>query len=214
MHVLVSGPQEDDARGCNDRRFASPCEVSCRWRDFTDERNGPALFGHVGQVDLLLASPECTSHSIARGRREVDLASLRSGLFVLPFLDAWQPRFLVLENVARIRCWEGWRDFLAALGARGYRHTIEILDAQFFGVPQARRRMFLLGTRDGVPTPVMGAQRRASRSATSILDPDGVHPAGPIHGRARPLAAATLERIARADRSPRRGAHHRGLLRL
>ena len=162
-----------------------------------DERNGPGLLGDVGKVDLLLASPECTSHSVARGRRAIDLVSLRSGLFVLPFLDAWRPDFLILENVARVRRWDGWAGFLAGLAGRGYRHKLEVLDAQEFGVPQARRRMFLLASRAKRPGRVTRPPVRAPRTAASIFDPPGSHPAARIEGRARPLAIATLERIAR-----------------
>src|SRR4029453_7503537 len=61
------------------------------------------LIGDIGRIDLVLASPECTNHSVARGARTIDTSSLESGLYVLPFIRAWKPRFLVLENVARMQ---------------------------------------------------------------------------------------------------------------
>jgi DNA (cytosine-5)-methyltransferase 1 len=155
------------------------------------------LIGDLGKVDLLLASPECTNHSVARGAREIDTASLESGLYVLPFIRAWKPRFLVLENVARMRRWDGWTRFLHELTRAGYQHSVVILDAQHFGVPQARRRIFLLASREvKPPAEIRGATRRV-RTVAEVLDPPGMYAAKPLHGRSRPLAEATIERIKR-----------------
>lgn len=161
-----------------------------------DETNGVGLFGDVGRVDLLLASPECTNHSLARGDRAVDDVSLRSGLFVLPFLQAWQPRFLVLENVARMRRWAGWHGFLAALRETGYTPVVHVLDAQHFGVPQARRRLFLVASRGGPPPALLGTAMPV-RTVRDILDPPGTHVARGVHDRPRPLAPGTMARIDR-----------------
>ena len=162
-----------------------------------DETNGAQLLGDLRSVDLLLASPECTNHSVARGAREIDEASLRSGLHVLPFVRAWQPRFLVLENVSRMQRWEGWSTFLAALTAAGYYHSVLILDARHFGVPQARRRMFLLASRGLKPPLEIPASAAIPLTAANVLDRPGTHPARSIYERDRPLAEATMERIKR-----------------
>ncbi len=166
-----------------------------------DESNGVQLIRDIGRVDLVLASPECTNHSVARGAREIDTASLESGLYVLPFIRAWKPRFLVLENVARMQRWDGWHGFLQELTEAGYKHTVVILDAQRFGVPQTRRRMFLLACREVKPPleilPVAGPVRIAAE----ILDPSGTYVANPVYGRSRPLAAATIERIKRGRKA-------------
>ncbi len=162
-----------------------------------DERNGVRLIGDVGRVDLVLASPECTNHSIARGARPIDTASFESGLYILPVLRVWKPRFLVLENVARMRRWVGWNGFLRKLSSASYECVVVILDAQRFGVPQARRRMFLLASRDVTPPlEIPGATARA-RTAAEVLDPPGTHAAKPVYCRPRPLAEATIERIQR-----------------
>ena len=162
-----------------------------------DENNGVRLIGDVGGVDLVLASPECTNHSVARGARAIDAASLESGLYVLPFIRAWKPRFLVLENVARMQRWDGWQGFRRELTRAGYEHTVVILDAQHFGVPQARRRMFLLASREVEPPLEIRAATRRVRTAAEILDPPGTYVANRIWGRSRPLAEATIERIKR-----------------
>jgi DNA (cytosine-5)-methyltransferase 1 len=162
-----------------------------------DDRNGIRLIGDIGEVDLVLASPECTNHSVARGARAIDTASLESGLYVLPFIHAWKPRFLVLENVARMQRWAGWDGFLRELSSAGYLHEVVILDAQHFGVPQARRRMFLLASRVVKPPQEIRSRVRRIRTTAEILDPLGTHVAKPVYGRSRPLAEATIERIKR-----------------
>lgn len=166
-----------------------------------DDSNGVGLFGNVGKVDLLLASPECTNHSVARGAKAVDPVSLSSGLFVLPFVEAWQPRFLVLENVSRMRRWEGWKTFLGELSAAGYQQSVLILDAQHFGVPQARRRLFLLAAREVQPPLAIPATTSKPLTAADVLDRNGTHPAKSVHGRKRPLAEATIERISRGRKA-------------
>lgn len=170
-----------------------------------DEKNGVALFGNIGKVDLLLASPECTNHSVARGSREIDPISLRSGLFVLPFIEAWQPRFLILENVSRMRRWEGWNTFLKQLSEAGYHQSVLILDAQHFGVPQARRRMFILASRDFQPPLAILPVTTRPLAAAHILDPIGTYPTKPVFGRVRPLAEATIERIKRGRKATQTG---------
>jgi DNA (cytosine-5)-methyltransferase 1 len=162
-----------------------------------NEHNGVGLLGNVGSVDLLLASPECTNHSVARGARAIDTASLESGLYVLPFVSAWKPRFLVLENVARMQRWDGWRRLLQELTNAGYKHVVVILDAQHFEVPQARRRMFLLASSEAKPPFGIRTKTTRVRTAAEILDPPGTYVAKPVLGRQRPLAEATIQRIGR-----------------
>ena len=165
------------------------------------ESNGLELLGDVGRVDLLLASPECTNHSVPRGARAIDTASLESGLYVLPFVREWKPRFLALENVARMQRWDGWRPFLQQLTNAGYEHTVVILDAQHFAVPQARRRMFVLASREAKPSFKKQTEATRARTAAEILDPPGTYVAKPVHGRPRPLAGATIERIERGRKA-------------
>lgn len=166
-----------------------------------DGTNGVQLLSDVGRIDLILASPECTNHSIARGGRAIDAASLESGLYVLPFLRAWQPRFLVLENVSRMQRWDGWPTLLRELTKARYHCSVVILDAQQFGVPQARRRMFLLASLDVGPPPEIETTTKIPRTAAELLDRPGTYVAKPVYGRARPLADATIERIKRGRKA-------------
>ncbi|WP_420632805.1 DNA cytosine methyltransferase [Candidatus Palauibacter sp.] len=53
----------------------------------------------VGRVDLVLASPECRNHTCARGGAPLDEASRETALLTIEYARAFEPRWLVLENV-------------------------------------------------------------------------------------------------------------------
>jgi len=90
----------------------------------------------------------CQGFSIAglRGGLDDDRSNLALGFVRL--LDRLKPRWFVWENVPGCLSTNGGRDFGAILGGVaevGYGFSWRILDAQFFGVPQRRRRVFLVG---------------------------------------------------------------------
>jgi len=94
----------------------------------------------------------CQDLSIA-GKR-AGLAGERSGL-AFAFLDlvaVHRPRLVLLENVPGLLSSHGGRDMAALLGALvelGYGVAYRVLDARHFGVPQRRRRVFIVGVRSG-----------------------------------------------------------------
>ena len=155
---------------------------------------GPEIFGNIGRIDLLLGSPECTNHSIARGSRPRDEESQRSGTYVLRFLRELQPRWVVLENVHLMRTWHGYDELLADLGELGYHIRQQVLDAATFGVPQTRRRLFIIGDRKG-PPPSIEPPGIDPPTVTDILDPPGTWPCRPVFIENR--ARATIERVER-----------------
>ena len=116
----------------------------------------------------------------------------------MPFVEEWEPAYIVLENVSRMRRWVGWNDLLTTLRCAGYKVGTRLLDANDFGVPQKRRRMFVLCSRERLPPEVLPASPSPRATARSVLAPTGVFPARPIRGRKRPLASGTLKRIERA----------------
>ncbi|MBF0311039.1 MAG: DNA cytosine methyltransferase, partial [Magnetococcales bacterium] len=142
-------------------------------------------------VDLILASPECTMHSQAR-RGAPDVASLEQPFLVLPFIDRLKPRWVVVENVVRLRQWTRYREFLGALSGRGYHIKEEVLDSADFGVPQARRRLFVLADRERLP-PVVQPPGGKVQTASSILADEGVYPLLPLRIPGR--ATNTVERV-------------------
>jgi site-specific DNA-cytosine methylase len=101
----------------------------------------------LGAIDLLVGGTPCQSFSVA-GLRQ-GLRDPRGGL-MLTYLEIAQrhrPRWLVWENVPGVLSSHGGRDFgafLGALGDLGYGWAYRVLDAQWFGVAQRRRRVFVV----------------------------------------------------------------------
>ena len=99
-------------------------------------------------VDILVGGTPCQSFSVAGLRK--GLHDPRGGL-MLTFLEIarrYRPRWVVWENVPGVLSSNGGRDFgsiLGGLGELGYGWAYRVLDAQWFGVAQRRRRVFVVG---------------------------------------------------------------------
>ena len=108
-----------------------------------------------------------------------------------------------------MRRWDGWNGFLRELSNSGYEHAVFLLDAQRFGVTQARRRMFLLASLEVHPPLEIVGAAGTIRTAAEVLDPPGKHLAKPVYGRSRPLAEATIERIKRGRNGQVKADHNK-----
>lgn len=102
---------------------------------------------YCGTVDLVVGGTPCQSFSIAGRREGLDGAS---GLVFEYFrlLEEVRPRWFVWENVPGSLSSNKGADFQSILrewDKRGYHVAWRVLDAQFFGVPQRRRRIFAVG---------------------------------------------------------------------
>ena len=91
---------------------------------------------------------------ISNAGKQKGLAGGRSGLFseVVRLLGELTPQWFVLENVPNLLTINGGRDMgtvIGSLAGCGYGVSYRVLDAQFFGVPQRRRRIFFVGHRGG-----------------------------------------------------------------
>ena len=150
----------------------------------------------VGEVDLLLASPECTDHTHAKGNAPRREESRRKALQVVRYAKALDCRWLCVENVVNMEAWAGYEAFIDSLRTLGYRIRPQKLNAADFGVPQSRRRLFLLGDREGEPPEVRRPPRIRRRSAKSIIASNGRYAYTPLEREGR--ARATLERAQRA----------------
>ena len=99
-------------------------------------------------VDLLCGGTPCQSFSVAGNRAGLDDPRGDLMLTFGAIAARYRPRWLVWENVPGVLSTNGGRDFGAFLGMLaklGYGFAYRILDAQFFGVPQRRRRVFVVG---------------------------------------------------------------------
>ena len=100
-----------------------------------------------GAIDLLVGGTPCQSFSVAGLRK--GLADPRGNLALtfLALADRLKPKWIVWENVPGVLSSGGGRDFGSFLGALvelGYGFAYRVLDAQHFGVPQRRRRVFVV----------------------------------------------------------------------
>lgn len=161
-----------------------------------EEDTRPAVLGDLGRIDLLLASPECTNHTCARGSRPKDEASRATARYVINFAQDLKPRWVVVENVVHMRSWSGYHPLLDSLHELGYQSRTVVLDAAAFGVPQNRRRMFILADRERQPDAVLPSAWTRTRTVEEILDPPGTWESTPLRREGR--AKATLERAERA----------------
>lgn len=149
----------------------------------------------VGHIDLLMASPECTNHSPAKGNRPRCEKSKDTAFQVVRFARAIKPRWIVVENVVSMRKWARYAEFLTDLEALGYFIRQQVLNAKDFGVPQSRRRLFITCDREQEPAPIV-LRPREIKGAAHIIDQNGTYKYTPLRSKAR--AKATLQRANRA----------------
>ena len=101
-----------------------------------------------GPIDLLVGGTPCQSFSIAGLRGGLDDERGNLALEFLRLAQRTRAKWLVWENVPGVLSSNGGRDFGAILGGMvelGYGFAYRVLDAQFFGVAQRRRRVFVVG---------------------------------------------------------------------
>ncbi len=171
-----------------------------------------------GRLDILVASPECTHHSIARGGRPVSDQLRASAWLILRWLESLLVDGLLLENVREFRDWgpvgmdgkplksrkgETYQAFLNALRSFGYTVEDRILNAADYGDATTRERLFILARRGkkkiSWPEPTHGlpsliGERQPYRTAREIIDWN--LKGNSIFSRKKPLAPATMARIA------------------
>lgn len=161
------------------------------------------LAHEVGSIQLLLASPECTNHSVAKGNGERDEQSQRTAFQVIRFAKVLQPRWLVVENVVKMKEWSEYGRWLGQLKKIGYKSPLEAeLDAQHYGVAQSRKRLFIICDREGETSiPPKHSGRKATVNSILMSRDCNGHRWGfrPMKGRG--LARPTWTRAHRAMRS-------------
>lgn len=102
----------------------------------------------TNRLDLLVGGTPCQSFSVAGLRKGLDDPRGNLALTYVGILDKFRPKWCLWENVPGVLSSNGGRDFgafLGALGELGYGWSYRVLDAQYFGVPQRRRRVFVVG---------------------------------------------------------------------
>jgi len=156
-----------------------------------------------GPIDLLVGGTPCQSFSVAGLRG--GLADPRGNL-ALRFVQlaaVMQPQWIVWENVPGVLSSGTGRDFgtfLGALGQLGYGFAYRILDAQWHGVAQRRRRVFVVGH--------LGDWRRA---AAVLFERESVFGNPPTRGKAwEGVARSTAASLTSSGRGVERCGESRG----
>ena len=166
-------------------------------------------------------SPDCTFHSKARGGkpfRDRNQARRRRGLawLIVRWIKARHPRVIMLENVEEFADWgpllpDGkicpirrgmtFRRWHKQIENLGYHIDMRELRACDYGAPTTRKRLFIIARRDGeeivFPEATHGPQHGLQQYRTAAECIDWSIPCPSIFTRDRPLAEATMRRIAR-----------------
>ncbi len=170
------------------------------------------------KVALMWASPDCTSHSKAKGGQP-----RKRGLRILPWAvykhaKAILPDVIIMENVEEIQQWgpldeeghpvperkgEDYRKFITAMKSLGYVFDSRELVAADYGAPTTRKRWYAVFRMDG--RDIVWPEQTHSKGGVKGLKPwDPVYKyldmqewGKSIFGRKKPLAENTMKRIAR-----------------
>lgn len=113
-------------------------------------------------TNVLIASPECTNHSQAKGvsrkaqdptSADFDAAAERSRATMWDvgrFAEQNLYDAIIVENVVEATKWHGWKHWLGWLTDLGYDHKIVSANSMYFGVPQSRDRIYVAFWRKGI----------------------------------------------------------------
>ena len=167
----------------------------------------PSQYKRKFYPDVLLTSPECTAHSIARGAKSGSEKSRETAISIFPWIEALNPRWVIVENVNRMKMWERHEELLITLDKYGYTVSQLLLDSAEFGTPQSRKRLFLICDQYGsqvTKKDLLESHQKQPKSANDILDLPGTYNCAPLYKSSR--AKATIERAECAISSLGKGA--------
>jgi len=137
-------------------------------------------------VDVLVGGTPCQSFSVAGLRKGLDDPRGNLALTFVAMVDHYRPEWVIWENVPGVLSSSGGRDFgsfLGALGQLGYGFSYRVLDAQHFGVPQRRRRVFVVAHSSG----------DSRRAAEILFEPESLRGHSTKGNRTRQKSPITIE---------------------
>jgi DNA (cytosine-5)-methyltransferase 1 len=166
-----------------------------------------------GRPDIMIASPECIYHSVARGGKPINDQRRSSAWEVVRWAEELKPRRLLVENVREFRGWgpcdtdgnlikersgEIFDAFINALRAIGYNIDYRVITCADYGDPTVRKRLFIQGKlgKGKIRWPEQTHFKDKAPywiPAKSIIDWET--PGQSIFGRKKPLSPNTIRRI-------------------
>jgi len=191
--AIIAGGAEIGPYAC--QAFSKNFPEATMYNGDLRELDPTLVLRDIGPIDLLLASPECTNHTCAKGSAPRSEESRDTALQVIRFAETLTPGWIILENVVHMRPWKRYQELCTRLRGLGYSVDEFVLDASKFGVPQRRRRLFVVASREAV-LPKNIPETKHARTARSILDPSGSWPTSLLFSANR--AIGTIERAERA----------------
>lgn len=94
--------------------------------------------------DVIVGGPPCQDFSTA-GHQDESLGRAVLSVYYSQIVATIKPRYFVMENVANIQNSKAFARVVENFKAAGYGLTLRVLDAAYCGVPQTRKRMFVIG---------------------------------------------------------------------
>jgi len=182
-----------------------------------EELHPPDVVGD-DDVDLLVAGPECTHFSTARGGKPVSEQKRASPWHVVDWVQKTRPEAVLVENVPELQSWgpidedgqptrngETFDAWTNAIHSLGYSVDWDVLNAADYGDATTRRRLFVVARRtrkathpDPTHTSDGVGETEEWRSAAEVIDWSDHGES--IWQRSRPLVQNTMERIAEGIR--------------
>lgn len=174
------------------------------------------------KLDLLVASPECTHFSKARGGKPMSKQSRASVKYILRWISVLEVKNIVIENVPEFMDWgplhrkgdkintpiknrkgEYFQRFIRKLKEQGYGVKYRVLNAADYGDPTTRKRLFIMARKNGNPVFPEPTHRKVATDMFSTLKAwkpardiiDWSIKGESIFQRKRPLADNTMRRI-------------------
>lgn len=118
------------------------------------------------KTNILITSPECTNHSLAKGKKRKNPIDLftpvnpeeersRATMWDVPrFAEYHDYELIIVENVVDARYWVQWDAWLLSMHLLGYKHKCVYMNSMFcHPTPQSRDRLYVVFWKKGNPTP-------------------------------------------------------------
>lgn len=153
---------------------------------------------NFGELDLLFGGPPCQSFSLAGNRKGLEDDRGRLVFDFIRLVKQTAPKVFVMENVAAMASWQSGEvlseienalttEFTFGALQMKYRVEHSILDAANFGVPQHRKRIFIVGNRENsefkFPTPTHGKSAPFATVGETLSSLPAAHPPSKVAQR-------------------------------